>query len=532
MSRKTVYAAVVISILVVSAAIGLLSAKNVSANPIRYGPPTTTIYSPQPKNYSTQNVLLNVTVRLNGYTYSDIERVRNLNYSIDGQEPTNLTIIYPREFAPGYDAAAIVMLSGLADGSHNITVLGETTFDEDLYAGVSFVVDTQSVSTSGDTWTALAPVPTARAGLGVATVNGKIYAIGGRNSNSTLGTNEMYDTTTNTWTTKAPMPNPTCYFGVSVYQDKIYCIGSGINQVYDPSTDTWENKTPMPTPRAQLQANLVDGKIYLIGGILPNSTTTPSISNANEAYDPATDAWTTMTPVPTPVFNYASATVDGKIYVVSGYFDKGPTNKTQVYDPKTNQWASATPIPIPTSGAAAGATSGTKAPKRIYIVGGITYPASSNVPIQLYDPENGAWTYATPIQTPRTSLAVAVMDDILYAIGGIDTKIPPSTVYDANEKYTPMGYGTATPPPPSPSPSPTPSPSPSPTPSPSPSPIPASTQSPPPSPSPSPSLLLQPAQSAEPQSSGFPPELAYAAAGVAATIAAAATVTALHKRKK
>ena len=44
-------------------------------------------------------------------------------------------------------------------------------------------------------------MPTARSNLGVAVVDGKIYAIGGYNGNN-LGTNEMYDPENNTWTTK------------------------------------------------------------------------------------------------------------------------------------------------------------------------------------------------------------------------------------------------------------------------------------------------------------------------------------------
>lgn len=42
-------------------------------------------------------------------------------------------------------------------------------------------------------WTTLTPMPTARGGLGVAVVNGKIYVIGGLNGNEPVNNNEQYD---------------------------------------------------------------------------------------------------------------------------------------------------------------------------------------------------------------------------------------------------------------------------------------------------------------------------------------------------
>jgi N-acetylneuraminic acid mutarotase len=129
-------------------------------------------------------------------------------------------------------------------------------------------------ASSPNSWTTKAFMPTARAQLGVAVVNGKIYAIGGGNNTAAgptvLSVNEEYDPATNTWTTKEPMPTARHSFGIAVYENKIYCIGGSINgpmlavnEVYDPATDTWETKTPMPTPRAALSANVVTDKIYL-----------------------------------------------------------------------------------------------------------------------------------------------------------------------------------------------------------------------------------------------------------------------------
>jgi len=155
-----------------------------------------------------------------------------------------------------------------------------------------------SADTAEDSWVSKAPMPEARCGLGVAVVNGKIYAIGGSTESNygvitsgMVGTNEEYDPATDTWAFKVSMPTPRARFAIAVYQNKIYCIGgytgysidtgyelTGVNEVYDPATDTWETRAAMPTARLSVQANTVNGKIYLIGGS-PNGT-------LNEVYDP------------------------------------------------------------------------------------------------------------------------------------------------------------------------------------------------------------------------------------------------------
>jgi len=84
--------------------------------------------------------------------------------------------------------------------------------------------------------------------------------------------------------------------------------------------------------------------------------------------------------------------------------------------------------------AAAGATTGIMAPKRIYVISG-DYGRRLN---QVYDPERDTWTTGTSMQTSRSGLAVAVVNDKLYAIGGTDGYNDSAV----NEEYTPIGYGT------------------------------------------------------------------------------------------
>src|SRR5208337_5589503 len=76
-----------------------------------------------------------------------------------------------------------------------------------------------AASAVGNSWVEKAPMHVARAGLGVAVVNGKIYAVGGSTatavvvidevfSGGVVGTNEEYDPATDNWTTRTPMITP------------------------------------------------------------------------------------------------------------------------------------------------------------------------------------------------------------------------------------------------------------------------------------------------------------------------------------
>jgi len=190
----------------------------------------------------------------------------------------------------------------------------------------------------------------------------------------------------------------------------------------------------------------VDGKIYLIGGRMPAGLYIVNTSIRNDVYDPETDTWTQMAPIPTAVMGYASAVFNNKIYIISGGNESGPdynpTNLVQIFDPETNQWTNGTQIPTSVCYARACATTGLFAPKRIYVIGGTTVYydrwATYNVVnlTQIYDPETDTWITGSPMLTPRCSFAIAVVNDEIYTIGG--QKEEDHLV--VNEKYTSAGY--------------------------------------------------------------------------------------------
>ncbi|MHC4299081.1 MAG: kelch repeat-containing protein, partial [Planctomycetota bacterium] len=277
---------------------------------------------------------------------------------------------------------------------------------------------------AGDTWTEKAPMPTARALLSTSVVDGKIYAIGGRqySSSSASSTVEQYDPATDTWTTKAPMPTARQWLSTSAVNGKIYAFGGtprtyqpafSTVEEYDPATDTWTEKASMPTARFVHSSSVVDGKIYVIGGGTRNGA--ERTSSDVEAYDPATDTWTRKAPMPTARMFLTTSVVNGKIYAIGGATAAGGTNLSTVeeYDPVTDTWTTKASMPTRRGVAGASAVNGI-----IYVIGGGRFGGTVFSTVEAYDPTTDTWTEKTPMPTARLTPSTSAVDGKIYAIGG------------------------------------------------------------------------------------------------------------------
>ncbi|MDR0372506.1 MAG: hypothetical protein LBI79_02935 [Nitrososphaerota archaeon] len=322
----------------------------------------------------------------------------------------------------------------------------------------SFVMAFNPVLAEGvaeNSWNTKTPMSYARSDLGVVAVEGKIYAIGGRISNAFVGTNEQYDPVSNTWLTLKSMPTPRSNFGIVAYEGKIYCIGGtvdftihdnvwwdiaiacDVNEVYDIVTDSWSTKAVTPFTWQYIQAHVVDGNIFVIDGAA-------GMVGELYMYDPVADQWIQKASLPVSNYGLVSVVVDDKI-IVTGGIDTY-VNEVRIYDPKTDVWSKGKFGPsIPVSAGGAGATTGCYAPKKIYVIG---YWSSDDSVINLvYDPVSDVWSTAKNMPKVRISFGIAVVDDILYVIGGHaitynGTLGEPSfpEVYSRNEQYIPIGY--------------------------------------------------------------------------------------------
>ncbi len=309
-----------------------------------------------------------------------------------------------------------------------------------------YIVCAATFSFAQGEWTAKSDMPTARFGLSAEAVNGKIYAIGGANASSILGMVEEYDPATDTWSPKTDMPTIRKGMATSVVNGKIYVFG-GSNlartslatvEEYDPATDTWTAKSDMSFRRSGSAAVTISGKIYVIGGWgLPHGDDSQlDFLSAIEVYDPATDIWQQHTDAPSGNGNFGFTSVNGKIYVVGG---TNPRSETWEYDPATEVWTAKAAMIFPSHFLSASNFGG-----KLYAIGGSTEATEA---VRVYDPELDTWNslLESPMPTARGSLATAIVDGKIYAIGG-HTGISwgdPGIVYSTVEEKSLQASSTA-----------------------------------------------------------------------------------------
>ena len=114
--------------------------------------------------------------------------------------------------------------------------------------------------------------------------------------------------------------------------------------VYDPETDTWSDLPDMPTPRDHLGVAVVDGVLYAVGG---RQAAFETEITTTEALDLKTSTWRTgLAPIPTPRGGFATAAVDGRIVTIGGESAAGVHDQVEAYDPETNSWTTLAPMPL------------------------------------------------------------------------------------------------------------------------------------------------------------------------------------------
>jgi len=190
------------------------------------------------------------------------------------------------------------------------------TLNDEIFVvgGVSYWDGTQTsyhntlekYNESNDTWERLRGMAHARSGLGLASANGRLYAIGGRNFATALAIVEEYNPATNTWAARTPIPVATTQMAIASHNNLIYIFGGrnaggnpmSTTRIFNPATNTWAQGANMPIFRFGAGAAVIDGKIYVVGGFTSEGVAT----NVLHVYNPATNTWdTSRKPLPRPV---------------------------------------------------------------------------------------------------------------------------------------------------------------------------------------------------------------------------------------
>ena len=174
-----------------------------------------------------------------------------------------------------------------------------------------------------ETWTERASLPTARGGLAVTTLQGKLYAVSGYDGQRNPAAVEVYDPARDQWTDAAPLPTPRDHLAAVSIGETLYAIGGRVRldyrenlstvEAYQAKSNQWIFKADMPTPRSGIAAGVLNGWAYVFGGESGEGT-----FHQNERYSARLNHWQTMAPMPTARHGLGATTVAGHVYVLSG----------------------------------------------------------------------------------------------------------------------------------------------------------------------------------------------------------------------
>jgi len=309
------------------------------------------------------------------------------------------------------------------------------------------VGDSENGGDSKAAWNSLASLSYARGQHGmVAHPNGNIYVFGGYTADSVYTSLEIYNIVSGTWSTGTPMPFRDRGMATAIDNDGyIYSFNSLGYETgslrYDPDSDTWDTIAIAPVEGLWEAAAVtgLDGRIYVFGG---EGTGPSNPLNLVQIYDPASDRWSTGSPMPTPRFQHSAVRgPTGYIYVMGGRNSIGVLDVVEIYNPVSDSWSSA--MPMPTARNSFAASLG--ADGRIYTIGGKDSYTNNYGPffddVEIFDPVSGIWAPGPSLDVARGEMEATSFDSGIYTCGGTD-----GTYYNIHEVYFTEGWLSVSPP--------------------------------------------------------------------------------------
>ncbi len=277
-------------------------------------------------------------------------------------------------------------------------------------------------NTDAATWRTTSNTGPTLSSIAAAQLDDAIYVAGGFGAGF-FSVNELwrYQPANNTWTRLRDMPDIRDVAAMAAFDGKIYVFGGLITNLldgapednnwrYDPETNEWTVLTPMPVGRAAGGAAVIGDYIYVAGG-----TSQRSISR----YSPAEDNWELISVA--DAFERNSCAVvafQGELWIMGGggrELGGQPINRTvSIFDPVTGISRPGPSMNFQRSGFAAATVGG-----RVVVNGGQNFlPPIVENRAEAYNPETGLWEDIATAPIAVHGNAGAALDGDFYSMLG------------------------------------------------------------------------------------------------------------------
>ncbi|WP_418314893.1 Kelch repeat-containing protein [Piscinibacter sakaiensis] len=274
-------------------------------------------------------------------------------------------------------------------------------------------------------WLTRAALPLPRSEMAWAVAyDGRMHLVGGYGEQRVdRPYHQVYDPAADRWSDAAPLPRGANHVGVAVLDGRLYAVGGHLEQnrkphdacfVYESGNGRWQTIAPLPRACGAVACVGLGGRLHAVGGAIGDTGPSKKSVDWHLSYDPKTDRWENRAPLPTGRDHTGTLVVGGLIHVVGGRVDSFHTNSNlhHAYDPRTDRWEPRNPLPTARSGHGAVLYRG-----RIFVMGG---EGTNRVYGQneAYDPIADRWESFAPMLTPRHGLGAAVLGDAIHVAGG------------------------------------------------------------------------------------------------------------------
>ncbi len=159
-------------------------------------------------------------------------------------------------------------------------------------------------------WIARAALPLPRSEMAWAAVHeGKMHLLGGYGEQKVdRPYHHIYNPVTDKWAEGPPLPLGANHVGVATVGGKLYAIGGFTEQnrkphdncfVLDPGATSWRSIAALPKPCGAIACVDAGGTLHLVGGAIGNTFAEKRSIDWHYAYDASGDKWETRRPMPT-----------------------------------------------------------------------------------------------------------------------------------------------------------------------------------------------------------------------------------------
>jgi N-acetylneuraminic acid mutarotase len=269
-------------------------------------------------------------------------------------------------------------------------------------------------------WVERAQMPVARSETPAVAHDGLIYVAGGFGAGSRA---DRYDPDADQWEQLADLPVETNHPGIAVFQNQVVLAGGysmdgassyRLMWAYSNDSDEWEPIGELPAPVGAFGLVELDDSLYLVGGALGSLNGEPSA--AVWQWAPGEGRWEERAPLSDPREHLAVVAAGGSIYAVGGRAHGRDSDKlggaVERFDPGTDAWERLAPLPHPRSG-----LNGARICGDIVVAGGETSPHVFG-DVQMLNTVDGTWSALPDLPVAVHGGAIAALNDRLFAIGG------------------------------------------------------------------------------------------------------------------